>query len=149
VAAVDEKAQIIIEAQAHGTGSEQELLVPVVTAAAAYWTNTTVIAADAGYHSEANLNTLAAQKIDAYIPDNGYRKRDERYADQAIHKAKPDPLWDKRGTPKKTACFTPADFQLADDHLHCVCPAGKRLYSNGSNCTIGGYQGNVGSRLDS
>lgn len=28
VAAVDEKAQIIIEAQAHGTGSEQELLIP-------------------------------------------------------------------------------------------------------------------------
>ena len=32
VAAVDEKHQIIVEAQAHGTGSEQELLVPVVEA---------------------------------------------------------------------------------------------------------------------
>ena len=29
VAAVDEKHQIIVEAQAHGTGSEQELLLPV------------------------------------------------------------------------------------------------------------------------
>ena len=35
VAAVDEKAQIIVEAQAHGTGSEQELLLPVVAATAA------------------------------------------------------------------------------------------------------------------
>lgn len=138
VAAVDEKAQIIIEAQAHGTGSEQALLVPVVTATAAYRADTTVIAADAGYHSEANLKALADQQINAYIPDNGYRQRDERYADQAIHKAKPDPLWDKTTPPKKTACFTPADFQLADDQSHCVCPAGKRLYSNGSNCTIGG-----------
>ena len=32
VAAVDGKHQIIVEAQAHGTGSEQELLVPVVRA---------------------------------------------------------------------------------------------------------------------
>lgn len=32
VAAVDAKHQIIVEAQAHGTGSEQELLVPVVKA---------------------------------------------------------------------------------------------------------------------
>jgi len=32
VAAVDEKHQIIVEAQAHGVGQEQELLVPVVEA---------------------------------------------------------------------------------------------------------------------
>lgn len=138
VAAVDEKTQIIIDAQAHGTGSEQALLLPVVSATDPYRTSTTVIAADAGYHSEANLKTLADQRIDAYIPDNGYRQRDERYADQALHKAKPDPLWDKTKKPKKTPCFTPADFTLADDHSHCLCPAGKRLYRNGSNCILGG-----------
>lgn len=139
VATVDEKAQIIVDAQAHGTGSEQELLLPVVAATAALRTDMTVITADAGYHSEANLKTLAEQQIDAYIPDNGYRKRDERYADQDIHKAKPDPLWDKtKKGAKPTRCFTPDDFQLADDQTHCLCPAGKRLYSNGSNCTLGG-----------
>ena len=53
----------------------------------------------------ANLKALAEQQIDAWLrppryalPGNGYRKRDERYADQEIHKAKPDPLWDKRAT---------------------------------------------------
>jgi len=138
VVAVDEKAQIIIDAQAHGTGSEQELLIPLVTATQAYRGDTTIIAADAGYHSEANLKALAELQIDACIPDNGYRKRDARYADQDIHKAKPDPLWDKTTQPKKTTCFTPSDFQLAEDHSHCVCPAGKRLYSNGSNCTFSG-----------
>lgn len=139
VAAVDEKAQIIIEAQAQGTGSEQEVLQPVVTATDAFRTETTVITADAGYHSEANLKALAEQQVEAYVPDNGYRKRDERYADQGAHKAKPDPLWDKTTKPQKTQCFTPADFKLADDHTHCLCPAGKRLYSNGSNCTFNGY----------
>jgi transposase len=139
VAAVDEKAQIIVDAQAHGTGSEQELLLPTIKATAAYRNLDTVITADAGYHSQVNLKALAEQKINAYIPDNGYRKRDERYADQHVHTAKPDPLWNKAGHAKKSACFKPADFHLADDHTHCVCPAGKRLYSNGSNCTINGY----------
>ena len=140
VAAVDEKNQIIIEAQAHGTGSEQELLLPVVTATAPYRIPSTVIAADSGYHSSANVTALAQQQIDACLPDNGYRKRDARYADQGRHKSKPDPLWDKSPSQKKKAsCFTPSEFKLADDHSHCVCPAGKRLYRNGANCTINGY----------
>ena len=139
VAAVDEKSQIIIEAQAHGTGSEHELLLPVVTATDTYRNATTVIAADAGYHSHANVTALAQQQIDACLPDNGYRKRDARFADHDRHKAKPDPLWNKTPHPKKTTCFTPSEFTLADDHSHCVCPAGKRLYRNGANCTINGY----------
>jgi len=35
VAAVDAAHQIVVDAQAHGTGSEQELLLPVVDATAA------------------------------------------------------------------------------------------------------------------
>lgn len=92
VAAVDEKAQIIVDAQAHGTGSEQELLLPVINATATLRAIDTVITADAGYHSQANLKALAERQINAYLPDNGYRKRDERYADQYLHAAKPDPL---------------------------------------------------------
>jgi transposase len=139
VAAVDEKTQIIVEAQAHGTGSEQELLLPIVKATAALRTPETVMTADAGYHSEANLKALADTAVEAYIPDNGYRKRDERYADQDIHTAKPDPLWNKAKTPGKVQRFTPQDFQLAEDRTHCTCPAGKRLYGNGSNCTFNGF----------
>jgi transposase len=77
VAAVDSQHQIIVEAQAHGTGSEQELLMPVVNATASLRKPETVIAADNGYHSEANLK--------------------------------------------------------------CLCPAGKRLYRTGKNCTLNGY----------
>jgi transposase len=139
VATVDEKAQIIVDAQAHGTGSEQELLLPVIKATAALRNSDTVITADAGYHSQANLKALAEQQINAYLPDNGYRQRDERYAGQHAHAAKPDPLWNKAKQSRKSTCFKAADFCLADDQSHCVCPAGKRLYSNGSNCTINGY----------
>ncbi len=140
VSAVDAKHQIVIDAQAHGTGSEQELLIPVVEATAPFRTAATIITADAGYHSEANLKQLAADKVDAYIPDNGYRQRDERYAGQEAHKAKPDPLHDKRGTPSKKAChFKPQDFQFNLEQKSCICPAGKRLYGNGGHCTINGF----------
>jgi hypothetical protein len=62
VAAVDAKHQIIVEAQAHGTGSEQALLMPMVKAAAPLCTPDTLITADAGYHSDANLKALAEQR---------------------------------------------------------------------------------------
>jgi hypothetical protein len=61
------------------------------------------------------------------------------YADQAIHKQKPDPLADKRPKTAKAKTFKPCDFQLADDLSHCLCPAGKRLYRTGKNCTLNGY----------
>jgi len=101
VATVDEKTQIIVDAQAHGTGSEQELLLPTIKATAALRHANTVITADAGYHSAANLKALDERQINAYVPDNGYCKRDERYADQYLHAAKPDPLWNKAGSAKK------------------------------------------------
>lgn len=57
------ETQVIVDAQAHGTGSEPELLLPVAATTAALRTDTTVITADSGYHSEANLKALAGQQI--------------------------------------------------------------------------------------
>jgi Transposase DDE domain len=92
VAAVDAKHQVIVEAQAHGTGSERELLLPVVKAMQDVLAQDTLITADAGYHSEANLAALAELERDALIPDNDMRARDERFADSDKHKQAPDPL---------------------------------------------------------
>ena len=58
VAAVDAKHQLIVAAEAHGTGSEQALLVPVVTALKPFLQPTSLITADAGYHSKDNLLAL-------------------------------------------------------------------------------------------
>lgn len=139
VAAVDAAHQVVVEAQAHGTGSEQELLIPVVEACQSLCGPQTAICADAGYHSEANLRWLAKADIPAWICDKGYRQRDPRYAGQARHKAKPDPLHDKSAKAPRTRRFTPADFTQSEDASHCLCPAGKRLYRNGGECTINGY----------
>lgn len=145
VAAVDARHQIIVEAQAHGTGSEQELLIPVVKAIqvnqidSPLITDTSLVTADAGYHSEANLKELAALKVDALIADNNMRSRDERFAGQDKYKALPDPIHDKGGKPRKTARYQPDDFSYDPQAGTCICPAGKQLYGNGSGCTINGY----------
>jgi transposase len=140
VAAVDESHQIIVEAQAHGVGQEQALLVPLVDALEPVRAPETVITADAGYHSEQNLKQLAQRKVEAFIPDNGYRKRDARYAGQDQHKAKPDALHDKTERPEKKALFGPADFRPAEDLSHCICPAGERLYRNGHHHDLNGFE---------
>lgn len=141
VATVDAKHQIVMDAQAHGTGSEQELLLPVLEATQNQRAPDTLITADAGYHSKANLQALAAAGIDAYLPDNGYRKRDERYRGQDAHQAKPDPLHDKGPQEKKATLYTPRDFTLAPDQQSCTCPAGHTLYRNGGNWHHHGYVG--------
>ncbi len=139
VAAVDDRHQIIVEAQAHGTGSEQALLMPMVEAATALCTPDTLITADAGYHSDANLKALAAQDRPALIADNQMRKRDERFKDQARYKALPDPLYDKAHPTKGAGHYRPRDFDYDAKAGTCICPAGKRLYQNGANCRHNGH----------
>ncbi len=138
VAAVDDRHQIIVEAQAHGTGSEQELLLPVVKATASLRSPDTLITADAGYHSEANLTALAAQQIPALVADHQMRKRDERFADQGKYKQLPDPLYDKAHPKKGARHYLPRDFAYDAEQGTCLCPAGKSLYQNGTNCIHNG-----------
>ncbi len=138
IAAVDAKTQIIVAAQAHGSGSEQSALLPMVESTKGLRTHQTIVMADAGYHSEANLKALHDQGVPALIADGLMRRRDERFATQAKYKALPDPLWDKAALPAKNAKFTPSQFQYDPLHNTCLCPAGKKLYSTGSHCTTHG-----------
>jgi transposase len=74
VAAVDDRAQIIVVAQAHGTGSEQELLLPVVDALTPCLAPTSLLTADASYHSTATLTALEERGLDALIADAATRR---------------------------------------------------------------------------
>ena len=139
VAAVDARHQIIVEAQAHGTGSEQELLLPVVEALQDVLAPTSLVTADAGYHSEANLRQLAARGVDALIADPAMRTRDARFATQAWHRAAPDPLHDKSGAATAAAVYQPDNFTDDAAARTCVCPAGKALYRKGRDLVINGF----------
>jgi transposase len=139
-AAVDSAQQIIVAAEVTGSGSEQAMLLPMIQASQLVCGQDTLITADAGYHSKENLQALAELNVEALIADNQMRQRDERLAGQAKHKAKGDPLHDKRrvGQANRLGLYRPQEFTVSRDASHCICPAGQRLYSNGNRCTIKG-----------
>jgi hypothetical protein len=149
VAAVDARHQVIVEAQAHGTGSEQELLIGVVEGMKDVLGPASLITADAGYHSEQNLKTLEAQGIDALVADNGMRQRDERFATQDRHQQDADPLHDKSPAPDKPTLFTPADFTFDPEQRTCVCPAGKPMQRSGTHRDKRGFIGDRFRAADS
>ena len=135
-AAVDSAHQVIIAADVIGSGSEQAMLLPMIEQAAPYRTPNTLVTADAGYHSDANVQHLKDNNIPALIADNQMRQRDERFASQAKHKTKDAPLYDKQPTGRVQALqrFKPQDFKVHHDSA-CICPAGKTLKQIGTSYT--------------
>jgi transposase len=75
--------------------------------------------ADANYHSEPNLETCAAQQLDAVIPDPNYRDRDERYEGRDKHL--------RKVRPKDTNRLSAADFDYHKDTDTFTCPRGRTL----------------------
>ncbi len=132
-AAVDSAHPIIIAADVIGSGAEQTRLVPMIEQATSYRSANTRVTADAGYHSDANIEHLMAQGIPALIADHQMRKRDERFAAQDKYQDKPDALYEKKvtGQTKPLERFRPQDFLFNDDNT-ALCPAGKQLRSPGS-----------------
>ena len=132
-AAVDSANQIIIAADVIGSGSEQAMLLPMIEQATPYRMADTLVTADAGYHSDANMEQLLQKGIPAMVADNQMRSRDERFESQARYKGKPDPLSEKKapGQPKPIQKFQPKDFTFNDDNT-ATCPAGQLMTSAGT-----------------
>jgi transposase len=135
VAIADSRHQVIVEAQAFGEGQEHGVLIPMLEATRTSFRELalsgdilkeTKLTADAGYSSEANAKYLLDHGIDAYVADTNFRKRDPRFKDAERHK--PTREDEPFAKPKVDLKFQPKDFQLAPDHSHAICPAGKRMY---------------------
>ena len=140
VAAVDGEHQVIVEAQAHGTPQEHDLLKSVIDGVrdhlaaigVAGAAGDAAFLADAGYHSERSLEALAADGINGYIADGQMRQRDSRYADASAH---------KRASQAKT--FRPKDFRFDREQGTCVCPAQQMLKLNSAHAVIRGRNATV------
>jgi len=141
VAVVDAKRQVVVHAEAFGEPQEHGLLVPMLAATRAtfrelgdedIWEDASV-AADSGFHTNANVAYLYEQGIDAYLADHLFRKRDPRFASAQRHKT-------KRHL-EKPGQFLPRDFAWDAESGTCICPAGQFLYQNGSRVRIGGKIG--------
>lgn len=125
MALVDAKHQVIVAAQAFGSGPEQELLAPMIEEAnrnleAAGHGHDPLAGAkllgDTGYHTEDNCKRMEDEQIDAYFPDGQYRRRDPRFKDSKAHK--PPPVKER---------FAIKDFIHDPATDRYTCPAGKEL----------------------
>ncbi len=146
VAAVDAKAQIVVHAQAFGTGQEHGLLPGVLeivrkdfaAMGSADPLATATVLTDSGYHSEATLQQLADANVDALIADTGFRSRDPRFAEAYKHK----PI-EKRRVPgeRRSQWFSRGDFQYDAEKKICICPNGQALKRSTLNAVIKGRRG--------
>jgi len=133
VATVDKAHQIVVDAQAFGQGQEKALLKPALQSLQGryqrlgispdIYAQGAVITADTGYCNEPNMKYLHDEGIDAYIPDNQFRRRDPKFTEQ---KKK----YGKQGKPgaKAVETFRPEAFEFDAATKHCRCPAGKTLW---------------------
>ena len=144
VAAIDAKHQVVVHAQAYGEGQEHGLLQPTVAGIETDFDETALssakLTADSGFHTEKNAQYLIERGIDAYLADNGFRKRDPRFVTAERYKAR-HRKEKKAQRMRAGGTFTPVDFVHDAVEQRCTCPAGKRLYRNGANVVIRGYQG--------
>lgn len=133
VAAVDNKHQVVVHAEAFGQGQEHGLLKPVIEGIRETLKDEglkkTKITADSGYHNREMLEYLEAEKIDGYIADTGFRARDPRFKD---HKAPKE-----RNKRKDSAHFTRNNFAIDLKRETCRCPAGKAMWLKARRARIG------------
>lgn len=145
VAAVDDRHQIVVHAEAYGEAQEHDLLQPMLEATEAHFAalgdggvyKDAKITADSGFHTERNVEYLYTNGIDGYVADNRMRQRDPRFQD--VEKYKVRSREEKRKREGRAGRFTNKDFRYDPVNGTCICPAGKSLYSNGSNVFFNGY----------
>ena len=129
VTGVDAKHQVVVHAEAHGKPQEHQLLKPAVAGIRKALNpsgskkdvlDKAKVIADSGYHNKENMEYLAAEKIDGYIADKGYRSRDERFASAERHK--------RKVRVKRKNRFVVEDFDYDLNKRTCRCPAGKSMW---------------------
>lgn len=141
VAMVDQKHQVIVQAEAFGQAQEQHLLAPMISGTRATFRaingvedifKHATLTVDAGFHTEANMKLLFEAGLDAYVPDTQFRRRDPRFAGATRHKP-------ARAKAPRRRHFSPRDFVYDPDHQRCTCPAGKQLYLKNRHVVVRGY----------
>lgn len=126
VATVDSKHQIIVQAEAYGSGHEHGLLKPSVEAAFEHLQmqeeaqKEVCILADSGFYDTETLSYLAENQLDGYIVDQQFRSRDPRFATAKRHDK-------KRPKPVTEELFLRDRFDVDLEKETCICPAGNHM----------------------
>lgn len=137
IAVVDDKHQIIVNAEAFGQGHDTDLLKPSLDGTKETFETLgydddclegAIVTADTGFHTSENLQYLEDEKMDGYVPDCNFRKRDTRFVTAPRHKEKK--TWGKN-------TYTTEDFPYDSDGDYFTCPQGNRLTKSNSDLTTG------------
>lgn len=133
-ALTDSKHQIILEAGVSAS-QDSENLKPVLDGAKENmvaigqdekYFEGKQLSADSNYHSREALQTCDDEKVDAYIPDILFRKRDPRFAEQERFKK-------KKRSDINAKPFSAGDFTYDEVKQAYVCPNGKELKRHARN----------------
>ncbi len=144
VTVTDARHQVVVHAQAYGEAQEHALLIPMLEGVRENFQalgaedvlDAVAVAADSGFHSEANVKYLFEAGVDGYLADTLFRKRDPRFATASRHVPKrASAPWAR---PAGLGLFRPRDFIYDRETQTCICPAGQFLYQNGAHCRIRG-----------
>jgi transposase len=139
-ALVDSKRQVILAAEAFAS-QDHENLAPMLDGAKKNLQSIgkdetcfegKQLTADSNYHSLNSLAVCKDEKIDAYIPDIQFRKRDPRFAEQERFK---DGVHRRQRPNAKPAPFTLTDFSFDTTQQVYLCPQGKELTCHARNQT--------------
>ena len=121
-ALVDSKTQVIVHAEAFGTGQDHDLVPPMMDGAkenveeiglSGDYFKGAMFIADSGYHSKVNIQKCMDEGMDAYIPDKRFRTRDPRFQG-------------RKGRSTRTH-YGLKDFQYDEERDRYECPNGKKL----------------------
>jgi transposase len=134
-ALVDNKHQVILHAEAFGEAQDHHLVPPMLDGAKenieaigqgeGYFEGST-FTADSNYHDPTNLKKCEEEKLDAYIPDKRFRKRDPRFQDE------------KEKRHRRVDRFTLKDFQHNEKADNYLCPNGKLLKLQAKKAVLDG-----------
>jgi len=123
-ALVDDKHQVIVQAEVFGEGQDHHHVPPLIDGAKANmaaighdedYFEGSILTADALYHGPNNLKKCESEGIDAYIPDKDFRKRAPGSKTKQRRSA-----WDIKR-------FRLKDFRPCKDGDMYICPQGKFL----------------------
>ena len=146
-AIVDEKKQVVLNAEAFGKGEDGSSMESMLDGAkdkleAIGWEDPLTdkqVSADTDYYSVKNLEACKNHEVDAYVPDPQFRKRDVRFSDAGRHRRSVDKRHEKYKSKKRY--FSVEDFKLDDRTGKLICPAGHGLYVKNRNFTTAdGYK---------
>ena len=119
---VDSKTQVIVHAEAFGTGHDHDLVPPMLDGAKENveeiglpgdYFKDAMFTADSGYHSKVNIQKCMDEGMDAYIPDKRFRTRDPRFKG-------------RKGRSIRTH-YALEDFHYDEEKDQYECPNGKKL----------------------